>query len=218
MSFSVEITLVYLLLLVLVSIYGATTWRKTDRATRIFIAYTSYTTINEVSAFIVGHYQGNNLLLYSAYGFGEILFIGWYYNQLIVPLKKNNKGIMAGFAGVCIGVVNLYWFQAPETLNSNFLFIEGIAIIVAALYYCLQWVMEYEGGKAKNVQHFWFSVILASYWSITFFSYGLYTYLAEELSDKIGIYHNCLVLLNIITYLFIGYVFYLASKVKTVHD
>jgi hypothetical protein len=185
----------------------------TDKATRVFIVYTCMTALTEVVASVAGHFWGSNMAVYAVYEVIEILCIGWYYNGLVHAFRKWNLGIIAGIVGAIVAIGNMVWLESPAGPDSNFS-VEGVAVIVVALYYCLQWVADYDGRTSKDEHHLWFSVILAGYSSVTFFGYGLYSYLADELKDDLNIYHNCLVTFNILVYGAIGYLFYMSGKVR----
>ncbi|XZF13922.1 hypothetical protein ACTHGU_19230 [Chitinophagaceae bacterium MMS25-I14] len=152
--------------------------------------------------------------VYAIYSLFEFGMISAYFNYSIDIFRKKNAGLWIGAAGIIIGILNIIFLQPVYTLNSYFLFFEGIFIISMALFSFFRLLLMQDELKLHTYHHFWFAVILSFFWSITFLNWGMYDYFLQKMPSFNWIINRSILVVNIITYLSFAFVFLYYPKMK----
>ena len=205
----------YLLALLVISVIGIIRFCKVDQPTRLIILMVWLGLVTELTAFFVARIYRNNLPVYNLYSFLEFGILCFYFNQVIDRFRKVNAGFAIGAGGIFLGSMHLIWSKQFDIVNTYFFFFEGIIIIVLSLLYCFQAVEEFDGSKLFHPHYFWFSVILASLYSINFLTWGLYDYFTVHLKREVIYLNYGLLVTNIIAYGFIGLLVFRYPKQRT---
>jgi len=202
-------------ILLIVCFTGFYRFKKIDLASKILCLFTVLVFITEITGFYAANKYKTNLPVYSIYGFLEFGMISLYFNYSIDHFKKRNIGIIIGIIGITLGIINTALWQPLNTINSYFIFIEGICIVGMAMFSFFRLLLKNENLRLHNQPHFWFSGILSFYWSATFLNWGLYDYLVSNADKRINLLFMFLIVINILTYLSMEIVFLLYPKMKT---
>lgn len=189
-------------------------YKRLDLAAKIFCIFTGMAFTAESLAFFTARRYHNNMPVYAIYSLLEFGIISLYFNYSIEAFRRKNIGIYIGITGIMIGICNIIFLQPINTLNSYFLFVEGIAIITMSLFSFFQLLLHEEGLKLYAYPHFWFPVALSFFWSITFLNWGLYDYFLAHIHEQVWIINLSILAVDIITYSTIGIVFFLYPKMK----
>jgi|GEM_PF-439496 len=206
---------VYYGILLIVCFTGFYRFKKIDAASKILCLFTVLAFITEIMSNYAANKYKNNFPVYSIYGFLEFGMISLYFNYSIDFFRKRNIGIIIGIIGITLGIINTVLWQPLYTLNSYFIFIEGICIVGMAMFSFFRLLLKNENLRLHSQPHFWFSGILSFYWSATFLNWGLYDYLIRSADQRIGFLFIYMIIINILTYLSIAIVFLLYPKMKT---
>jgi hypothetical protein len=194
--------LIYLLAVVLAVAAGIYNWKQLDKAARVFVVLLGVTLGNEISSIINAYATGNNMPLYHAFAVVQLTFIVAYFLHLHQIFTTGRLVVAAGVA-TGAAVLNVINFQPLDGINSNFLMLESIIIIIMSII-SLYRIIDDERIEwpSRNV-HFRIWLFLLILWSSTFFWWGLYTYI-EQNKELRNIANYIRVVLNIIIYAGIG--------------
>jgi hypothetical protein len=216
MPFIHYVKYLYLSTLAFSAICGLRRFKTQTRAIKFISILITLTFIFEFIAIFVIRFYKNNMPIYSIFNLIQFFVVAYYFDESIDVFKKRKIGMYVGYVGLFLGLLNIIIFQPLTSFNSNFLILEGLSIISMALFSFFRLLVQYEEFRFTSFSHFWISVILLFFWSITFLNWGLYDYIGEEFNDKIWIINLSILIVNIITYLSFGLVFIFYKKLR--HD
>ena len=204
-----------LLYAIIISFYR---FKKIDSASRILVLLICCALINECAAYYLAKKYADNLSLYSIYCFVEFGLICLYFNKIIDVFVKKNIGVYIGVGGILFGVLNLVFIQSLDSLNSYFLFFEGLSVIGMSLFAFFRLLLKHDSLHLYRYHHFWFISCLLFFWSITFLNWGLYDYFNMKFQYEAWKINFALVIVSAITYFGIGCVFLLYPKMQNNYD
>ena len=209
---------IYLISLVFACISSVYRYRKLDSASRVLCVFVCCALLNESVAYYLARKYHNNLPLYNIYCFIEFGILCLYFNKLIDMFIKKNIGIYIGISGIILGILNLRFVQGINTVNSYFLFLEGLLVIGMALFAFFRLLLKHDSLHFSRYHHFWFLTILIFFWSITFLAWGLYDYINMKFHDAAGTINFTLTVVSAITYGCLGLVFLFYPKMQRSND
>lgn len=214
---STGLTYIYLFVLLFGTIIGVLRFKHFDTAAKVMCLLIGLTFIAEILAFWSAWKYRTNLVIYSTFNIVDFFLTAVYFNYRIKSFTRQHIGFLIGIFGVAIGVGNMVFLQAVNSLNSYFLFFEGITIISMAFYSFAGLISERDSLEYKLDPHFWIAIALVFYWSITFLIWGLYDYYVWANPSYSSILNILILAVNIISYLIFGIIFLLFPKAETEH-
>jgi hypothetical protein len=201
---------VYFLLLLFVSVLAVTRWEQLSTADKFIAALLWVTSVEEAVAAFAAYYWHNNLTVYHVYSPIEFMLISLYFNYSIMALRKQGIGIIAGIAGILLSIINTLFIQKITHINSNFLLLEGAAIII----YCLLSFRQVIIGERPpyRLAQFWISVCFVIYCCATFTGWGIYALVHNEESVLAQVFDEVLASANFTFYIGIALIFIFYRK------
>jgi len=214
---TLQIVLIYHFVLAIAIFCGVKRYKFLDTGSRVITILLFLTLIFEILAVVSGHIYHTNALVYNIFDPIQFFFISLYFNRSVDVFKKNNIAIYIGTVIAIVGLLNVI-FRKRSEMDSTFLLIESFFTIAFALFSLYRQFLFYEQLDVIYYPHFWFSVILLFFWSITFMQWGLYNIIL--LKYKNFWHHTWLFIwsINIITYLSMAFVFIFYKKMHTLYD
>ncbi len=197
---------------------GLFRYKILDSASKILLVLVGTDSIFELVAHYVGWKYKNNIPVYTVHSLVEFGILCIYFSHSIDVLVKNKVGYYIGVTGILLGLANIVFLQGLNRMNSYFLIFEGLCIIGMALFAFFRLLLQHESLRLHKYHHFWFSIILTFFWSVTFLNWSLYDYLSIHYKDDIWVVNISILIVNIITYAGISAVFYLYPKMQQGDD
>ncbi len=213
-----SVYLLYCASLLFASVCSLLRFRGLDTAARILCVLVCCAFLNEGAAYYAAKRYHNNLPVYAVYCLIEFGILAVYFNYVIDVFARRNIGIYIGIAGIVLGAVNVAFLQDLNSLNSNFLFFESIAVIGLCLFAFFRLLLKHDSLHFYLYHHFWFMSILVFFWTITFLTWGLYDYINLELKREAWKINIGLMLVGTITYTCFAVVFLLYPKMRNIHE
>jgi hypothetical protein len=125
---------------------------------------------------IIAH--ANNMPTYHVYSPIELLLISTYYHLSHSRDYIRFVTVIIGISGLIISILITLFLQNIYTPNTYFLLIEAVFIIVLSLLSLYKLVLAEESTPFRMV-HFWVSLCLFMYWSITLAGFGMLNVLSD---------------------------------------
>lgn len=195
-------------------ICGLVRARKLDIGSAVMLILIGVSLITEGA----GHYCAvkfkTNTAVYNLYSLLEFLLVFLYFNYTIDVFERRSVGWYIGFFGAFLGTLNLIFLQSLDIFGSNFLFFEGITIIIASLFGLFRFFLKEQPQKIFRYAHFWFISILLVYWSVSFLNFGFYELLRNRFPSQIWVISFIIWCANIFTYMGFATVFLLYPKLQ----
>ena len=214
MSNTVYIDLLYCSIAVLASACGAARYKEFDTATKIFAVYIIVATISEITAFLCGKFLHDNMPVYAVYNLLEFVFVSMFFNRSIDVFYKRNVGYYIAVIGLFVGIINIVCIQGIHSLNSYFLFFEGVVIIAMALLLFFRLLINNNHLQLYRSPHFWLATVLVFFWSITMLNWSMYDYFLANHKELLVFVNTSIVVVGIVTYVAIGCIFILYPKMS----
>jgi hypothetical protein len=193
----------YYLILLLVCVVCVVRWKQLAKGER-FIALLMFLTLaTELTAFLIAQRWHNNMPVYHIYNPIEFLLTSFYFNCSIDYFRKRNTGVIVGIVGVLLSVLNTLFLQKITTINSNFLLLEGTAIIIYSLLMLHQVLLDEEHLPYSRV-HFWIALCCLIFWATTFTGWGFYAVFNADEMKVIMFFDKVLTVANFLFYIGIG--------------
>jgi len=205
---------IYLISLLFASICGIYRYKILDTASKVLSILICCAFLNECAAFYLARKFHDNLPLYAIYCFLEFGLICIYFNYIIDIFIQRNLGIYIAITGIILGILNLIFIQNLNSLDSYFLFLEGLSIIGMSLFAFFRLLLRQDTLHLFKYQHFWFISILVFFWSITFLNWGLYDYINMRVGHEAWKINAGLLVISSFTYTCFGVVFLLYPKMQ----
>jgi hypothetical protein len=209
---------IYYISLVFACLCSLCRYKRLDIASKVICVLVCCALLNESAAYYVAIKYHNNLPVYAIYCFIEFGLLCLYFNFLIDVFTKKKIGIYIGVAGIIFGVVNVTFVQNLNSINSYFLFFEGLSVIALSLFAFFRLLLKHDSLNLYRYHHFWFISILIFFWSITFLTWGLYDYINLELQHEAWKINVGLMIAGTITYGCFGFVFILYPKIPRTNE
>ncbi|WP_461789465.1 hypothetical protein [Pedobacter sp.] len=152
-------------------------YRILDKGMRFFAISCITAFFTELLALIWAFYYENNMPVYAIYNVVEVLLVCLFFNYSIPSLRRKNIGLWLGVISALLGIVNLMFFQPLKSLNSNFIYYQGILVIALSMFAIIDEIMRSEENGNRFSPKFYISVLLIIYWVVSFLYWGLYEYL-----------------------------------------
>jgi hypothetical protein len=204
----------YLLSLVFASACCIYNFKKLDTASKILAVLVCCALVNEGAAYYLSQKYKNNLPLYAIYCFFEFGMLCIYFNKVIDLFIKKNIGIYIAIIGIVLGIFNLAFVQNINSLNSYFLFLEGLSVIGMSLFAFFRLLLKHDSLHLSKYHHFWFISILVFFWSITFLYWGLSDYVNQRFQSIAWKINFANLLAGVVTYGGFGIVYLLYPKMQ----
>lgn len=194
---------IYLLAVAFATAAGIYNRKRLDKAARVIVALLGCTLASEVSSILNAHATGNNMPLYHAFAVVQFIFIIAYFLHLHNAFTPGRLLLAAALATGLAGL-NIIYFQPINDINSNFLMLESIVIVILSIV-SLYRIIDNEGIErpSQNI-HFRIWLFFLILWAATFFWWGLYKYIKQN-REIHQIANDIRVLLNVIVYAGIGF-------------
>jgi hypothetical protein len=192
-------------------ITGLLRLKRQGKAEKMLIILLILTLSSEIMAYIWAVKFRNNFPVYHIFAPIQLFFVSMYFHYSVDSLSKSKIAIYIGLSGGILAAVNTIFFQPITTLNSYFLLFEGLCTIFLSLYAFNKMFIN-DNLNILSIPHFWFTLILLTFWSITYISWGVYEFMRAKQMNALYIMGAVLWAINIITYLGIGFVFFFISK------
>lgn len=195
---------------ILLAISGSfVNFRSRDKASKIIVILLGLTFAAEAAAYIAADKLHANMFVYHIFAPIQLFILGKYFDTAV--FKKRKIGLITGIFGVVVAILNTIFLQPFQTLNSNFLLFEGLAIMAMALYAFQKFLIN-DRLDIYKYEHFWFILILVFFWSMTYTVWALYAILELKKIFLIPIISLMILVVNIITYFGIGLVLLIFPK------
>lgn len=173
MSFFTIATFIRAVIL-LAAICGLIQYKKLDKATKLLVWLLLVTFTTEALAVFSAYYFHNNNPVYNISSIIKFTITCLYFESIIPQFKTYKLGRKIALAGFTLSIFNTIFFQSLLEVNSYFLAFESITIVGLCLYYFYDYLSQ-ETFTKKLPIHFWFTSLLLTFWSFTFF-YWLIAY------------------------------------------
>lgn len=208
----------YCIVLLYASFFSIYRFNKLDSASKILAIMVCCAFLNECTAYYLAVKYKNNLSLYSLYSLIEFPLLCLYFNKVIDIFIKRNIGIYIAIFGVTLGIINIVFIQHLNSLNSFFLFFEGLCVIAMSLFAFFRLLLKNENLKLFKYPHFLFISTLIFFWSITILNWGFYDYFIQRLKEDIWKIDLFILIVNMITYTSLGSIFLLYPKLSAENE
>lgn len=199
-------------ILLLAAAIGGLRYKQLDGAARIIFYVVCLGFLAEVAARAVAVWTGNNMAVYNIYSLAEYCLMCAYFHCSLPQLRRRGAGLIIAGAGLGLGILNTIFLQPITTLNSYFLYFEGIVVIGLSLFSFFCRLLVSDGQHLYRFMHFWLPVIFCAYWAITFFNWGLYSYFLVAQKEWLNVINNFIVVVSILCDLAIALVFWRLPK------
>jgi hypothetical protein len=203
---------IYLFSLIFACVACIYRYKRLDVPSKILAVLICCAFINECVAYFAAKHYHTNLPVYTIYCLVEFGILCLYFNNVIDVFAKKGIGIYIGTAGIVLGIINMTFIQNLNTLNSYFLFFEGLSVIALSLFAFFRFLLKYDSLYLYKYHHFWFISILIFFWSITFLTWGLYDFINTALKHDAWKINSGLMVIGTITYGGFGCIFLLYNK------
>lgn len=210
---------IYISLLFLIFIIGLIRYRRSGIPLRIMTLILGTTICSEFfSHYAAVHYK-NNMPVYHLYAPVLLFLIAMFYNYSLPAFRKNKIGYWIGVSGIVVAALDIKFLEPLDTLNTNFMLLEGVCIIAMALYAFYYLYTDSSITELKKNHLFWISLALLFYWCSTFVGWALLKVLIMvKKKEELTSVYDGLWVINLLTYLAIGIVFLIKQKNTTVRD
>ena len=208
----------YFIALVGTSIVGLYRYKSMDKGSKVLLLLVCCALVNESVAYFLAKKYHDNLQLYTVYCLLEYGLICLYFNYVIDVFTRKNIGLYIAGGGILLGIVNALYIQPINSINSYFLFFEGLLVIGMSLFAFFRLLLKFDSLHLYRYHHFWLICILVFFWSITFLNWGLYDYFNLRLRHSVWKINFALMTVGVVTYGGIGVVFLLYPKMHTPNE
>lgn len=210
---------IYICFLFLVFLLGLIRYKRSDIPLRIMTLIMGATICSEFfSHYTAVHYK-NNMPVYHLYAPVLLFLIAMFYNYSLPFFRKRKIGYWIGIAGIVVAALDIKFLEPLDTLNTNFMLLEGVCIIAMALYSFYYLYTDISITELKTSTLFWISLAFLFYWCSTFVGWALLKVLIMvKKKEELTVVYDGLWVINLLTYLAIGIVFLIKQKNHTVRD
>lgn len=174
-----------LTVLIISVVTGLMRFKKLDLPSRFFLAFNIASCICELAAYYVFGKGVDVDSIYQIYSLVEFTLISLYFNYSIDVFKSRNIGYYIAGIGILAGIANMIWLQPIKTDNSNFINFEGLFIISMCLFSFVRMMLRDDDCPITATAHFWFTSILAFFWSVTFAVWGVREYFTHNSKETL---------------------------------
>ncbi|MBL7717699.1 MAG: hypothetical protein JNL72_02595 [Flavipsychrobacter sp.] len=203
----------YLLVVFIAFLFSLSTGKNSGAERKYLSALLLLTLVSEAIADILSSTIRINLAVYHFFNPLQLCLVALYFNEIIPEFKAKGIGIYISITSVVLGASNAIWIQNLKNLNSNFLLFESICIITMSLHMFYYLIRNDEIQAFRN-QHFWISLVMLLFWSITYTFWGLSNAFDENVLHLIPTLGGLLATVNILTYSALAIIFFLTRKNK----
>lgn len=150
--------------------------------------------------------------IFNVYALIEFLLISLYFNYSLYSFRVRHIGIIAGFAGVALGLINMIFFQKFDAVNTYFMFAEAAAILLYCMVAFLKMPLS-ENHKPTRFAEFWITVLLLCYASPTLMGWLFIAVTGDNPGSPFQkVFFRLLLVFNFAFYIGIGLVFLMYKK------
>lgn len=197
---------IYFLILGLLFLTGVLRWRKFSLADRSLSILISITTLVELLAFYFDLTHHNNLFLFHFFGPIQLSLFGLYFFRTLAHKFSKSAIVVVSALGTFFSIYNSLLLQDINSLNSNFLLFQAVAIILFCLMSFHELLLKEDLNPYQYTQ-FWVSAALLIFWSSTFTTWGLYNFIPNNQPKLISVVSIALITINYVYYSAIAVVF-----------
>lgn len=209
------LTWIYYCALSFAAFYCIFKFKAADKATRFICILIWNGFITEIIAWQFARAFHNNLSVYTISCFVELSLVSLYYNYSIDVFRRWRIGVYIGILGLLSGVLNTVILQPLDSFNSNFLFLEGLLILLMSLFalFRILIVDDYNLQLQGNL-HFWIPCVFVLYQCGTLLSWNAYQYFVAKTTYEAALLHICILFINIVAYLAFVFLLYHFLKMR----
>ncbi len=205
----------YISALTFSSYFGIKRYKYFDTATRILSVLVCCAFVTESAAYFFAKKYHNNIWVYNIFQILNFNLLCFYFNNVIDIFQKGNVGMYLAVSGTVAGIVDLLFIQHISSLNSYFLFLEGLLIIAMSFFAFFKLLSDPAFLYPHKFPHFLVHFFnFDFFWCITFLNWGLLNYININFKHAAWAINLALQLVNAITYGSIGVVFLLYPKMQ----
>lgn len=165
-------------------------YQSLDRASKIFCLFLGTSFAGECIALFCAYHYHNNIPVYAILNIIEMVLICLYFNYSITTFKKRHIGLAAGILSVIVGIINIVYFQSLYSINTLFLYYQGILIIAMSMVAMVQYLLNVEYMQFQQTPHFWIPALMLVFWVISFLNWAFYDFLIAKLSASVWMINN----------------------------
>lgn len=193
---------------------GAHRFRDFDLPSKILWLKTCAGFLADGIAMLAAIRYGNNMPVYSIYSLIDFVLTAAYFNYTVDVLRRTHIGMYVGGIGVVCWLLNTIFLQPLGTLSSYYMYFQGIVAIGLSFFYFFRLLLSSEDLRLGRLRHFWFSVLICLFWTITFFNWGLYNYFLVNERQWMWLINRSILAVSSINYLAIATIFLLYRRLK----
>jgi hypothetical protein len=197
---------IYYTLLVLTNLVSLWIWPKLNKAERYLAILVLTTAINEGIIFLLQVENKPSMSIYHIYSVVELCLLSMFFQESVSLLKERKIAFSVTMLGIGFALINAWFFQPLETMNTNFLLFEAALVIICCLF-SLHQVLTKELRPAHKFRLFWLSCLMLVYWGVTFTGWGLYVSIAGQGGLLDQLFYQVLMSANYVFYAGIALVF-----------
>ncbi len=203
--------LLYLFVIAIAIVVSLLKFKQLDKGSKMLALLLILTLTSEIVSYYTAKVYRNNFPVYHFFAPIQLFMVGLYFHYSIEDFKKTKIGIYIGILGFIVAVLNTLIFQPITSLNSYFLLFEGVCTIFMSLYAFNRMFIN-EDIDLLTLPHFWFTFILLTFWCITYLTWGLYEVAPYKMARISALLSKVIWVVNLITYIGIGFVFLMYRK------
>lgn len=207
--------LILLMILLFASIMSLIWLKKLDKASKYISGLLCLTFATEaLSLWAAYAFQQNNPIYNISNIISYILFCS-YFNNIFRSSSMKSVMLTFGLVGVVLAITNIIFIQGLYILNTNFLAFESITIVWMSLYYYYDFLKSDTYLKKLPI-HFWITSLILIFWSFALFHWLVGIYIMHLKSPSSDLPYNILLIVNMLTYLSFGILFFNYRKMSKV--
>lgn len=174
------------------------------------------TLVNEVICFFIAKHGLHNLKynLYHVFNVFQAILLSLFFLHSFQPsLSRKYWFSVIAFWG-SVGLLNGYFLQPFDSLNSNMLLLESLSFITLSLFYIYLSLKRDATGNLFHNTHFLLSIAILTLWSSCIFFWAFISILFKYHWQYIRLMLFSQVAINIVVYTSIAVIFFYNKKSK----
>lgn len=207
-------SVINLLLAALPVIIGAFNFKILDYGAKVIYELLVLSLLTEILAVFFAYRYRNNTPVINISNLLQSFFICLYFNYCIKIFRKRHIGVYIGLFSIIAGILNMVFLEPINTYNSNYFLFQTILVFALGIIFYIQ-MLSLPYFKLQTNPHFWFIVVLISFYVLNYFALSLYTYFASRFKNHNGIIDLSVFFLNCLTNIGFSIVLAYYPKMKT---
>ena len=210
---------IYYVSLAIAAIISVMRFYLSDAPMRVLSVLLSLTFCSEMLSFILlkqEEYQLRYPVIH-IYSIIQLFLVVLFFLLAIKPYHQRKLIILAVTLCPLIGLLNIFFLQPVDSINSNMLMFESFVVTTLCLYYIYREVKNYSRSNLFTSGYAQIVLILLLSWSTTFFFWAFIELLYHEEWKYSSTIINAHIIINILVYAGIAAVFYFYPKKQIAH-